>query len=301
MSVLEVEETPPSQYVNGVQFAWDATCIGRLKRCGRLRHYKLDGWSPKADRVALRFGIEYHRSLQDYDILMAENFSHDDALYDVIRALTMRLEDWNPDDPKRNRKTLVRSVIWYLEKHKDDPAKTLILSDGKPAVEITFNFELDWGPTQDQPYVLCGILDKVVRFNGDLFVMDHKTTTQSFGDHYWKQFTPDDQMTLYTLAGQTVFQAPVKGVIINAASVLVNGTNFERSIVYRTQEQLNEWIGGLKTWLPRQHEDVMNDTSCHQFGGCEFRDVCSKSPQVRDVFLKSKFEQVQPWNPLAPR
>jgi hypothetical protein len=45
----------------------------------------------------------------------------------------------------------------------------------------------------------------------------------------------------------------------------------------------------------------MNDTACDKYGGCEFREVCSKSPSVRDKFLKADFKQEEPWNPLIPR
>jgi hypothetical protein len=284
-----------------IQYAWDASSIGPLKLCGRLRHYKSQGWRPKEDSVHLRFGGEYHKCLQDYEVLKAEGFTHADAVFDVVKALTLRLEDWNPDHTKKNRKTLVRSVIWRLEKYRDDAAKTWIMSDGKPAVEITFNFPLDVGPTQDQPYVLCGKLDRIVVFNGDLFVMDHKTTTVSLTESYWKQFSLDDQMSLYTLAGKVVFQAPIKGVIVDAAQILVGGTNFDRGIVYRTQQQLDEWIENTVGYLNRQNDNMMNTASCiTRYGPCEFLDVCTKTPQVRERFLKSGFQQVAPWNPLNP-
>ena len=66
----------------------------------------------------------------------------------------------------------------------DDPAETYTKSDGKPAVELSFRFELDWGPgylgdtdSVTHPYLLCGHMDRVVSFNDQLFVMDHKSTT----------------------------------------------------------------------------------------------------------------------------
>jgi len=302
------EDEVPSPYIpdTNIQFAWDATSIEQLKRCGRLRNYKSKGWISKADNIHLRYGGEYHKCLQDYEILKAEGFDHRDCLFDVIRSLLYRIQDWDPDDSKKNRSTLIRSVIWYLEKFKDDPAKTWIMPNGKPAVEIEFNFALDYGPTDDQPYVLCGKLDRVVEFNGDLFVMDHKTTTLGLGEYYWKQFTPNNQMTLYTLAGKIVFDAPIKGVIVNAAQILVGGTVFERNIIYRTQEQLDEWLDDLGFHLRRAEEYARedywphNDTACDKYRGCEFREVCGKTPQVRHHFLNANFEQVEPWNPLKP-
>ena len=305
MSMIEeevVEEFSP--YIPGtdIRYAWDASSIEPLKRCGRLHHYRSQGWRSSEDNVHLRYGSEYHQSMHDYEVLRAEGFTHRDAMFDVVRALTLRLDGWNPDHPKKNRQTLLRTVIWHMEKYENDHAQTWIMSNGKPAVEITFNFPLDFGPTADQPYVLCGKLDRIVVFNGDLFVMDYKTTTISLNDSYWKQFRMNDQMSLYTLAGKIVFQAPIKGVIVDAAQILVGGTNFERGIVYRTQDQLDEWVDNLRFYLDNQNSNAMNDASCiTRYGPCEFLEICGRTPQVRERFLKSSFVQEEPWNPLQPK
>ena len=309
MSVEElvVEEVEPSPFIEGtnIQYAWDSTAIDRVKQCGRLHHLKSEGWRGKGQSVHLRFGHEYHRCLQDYEILRAEGFEHRDAMEDVIRALLFRIVDWNPEHKQKNRETLVRTVVWYLEKHKDDMAKTWIMADGKPAVEVTFSFELDFGPTDDQPYVLCGKLDRIVVFAGDLFVMDRKTTSWPLNPRYWGQFTPNNQMTLYTIAADALqSDAHVKGTIIDAIQIMQSETRCVRSITYRTQEQLTEWLDDLTYWLGvaqyYAHSNYwpMNDTACRM---CRFRDICSKDPGVREKFLEGNFERGERWNPLVPR
>ena len=45
----------------------------------------------------------------------------------------------------------------------------------------------------------------------------------------------------------------------------------------------------------------MNPSSCGNYGGCEFRHICSKSPQVREMFLKGDFSKGAVWNPLERR
>lgn len=300
-----VDEDTFSPYIPGtdIRYAWDASSIEPLKRCGRLHNYKSQGWRPREESVHLRYGSEYHKTFYDYEVLKASGLSHRDAVFDAVHALTQRLGDWNPDHPKKNRETLIRSVIWHMEKYEDDQAETWMMSDGKPAVEVTFNFPLDFGPPgHDQPYVLCGKLDRIVVFNGDLFVLDYKTTTLSLTDSYWKQFRMDDQMSLYTLAGKVVFQAPIKGVVVDAAQILVGGTNFERGIVYRTQDQLDEWVENLRFYLDNQNSNTMNTASCiTRYGPCEYLEICGRTPQVRERFLKNSFVQEEPWNPLLPR
>ena len=78
-------------------------------------------------------------------------------------------------------------------------------------------------------------MDRVVSFNDQLFVMDHKTTITTPSQYYFNQYEPHNQMTLYTIAGQVVLNAPIKGVIVRAAQILLDkehrvglGTDFEQ-------------------------------------------------------------------------
>jgi hypothetical protein len=301
-----------------IQFAWDSTSLGLLKTCPRKYQYEIiQGWSSRDESIHLRFGIEYHTALQDYAVSMATGIRHEDAIHDTVRALHGRVFDWTPDRNTRagrykNRETLVGLVIDYLDHFVDDPAETFVLDNGKPAVELSFRFELDWEPsTGDQPYLLSGHLDRVVNFNDSLYVMDRKTSMSTLSGYYFDQWTPSNQMTLYSLAGKVVLNSPVKGVIIDAAQVLLEKPNaFARGFAYRTEDQLLEWQEDLQGWLAlaehyaRTNYWPMNDTACGMYGGCKFRDVCSKSPQVREQYLRAQFDQLpqeERWNPLRAR
>ena len=231
----------------------------------------------------------------------------------------------------KNRETLVALVVDYLDHFDPDPAETYIKSDGTPAVELSFRFELDWGPRageckdglepgdvgypgpsyESQPYLLCGHLDRVVSFNDQLLVMDRKTTTTTLSGYYFNQYEPNNQMTLYTLAGKIIMGAPIRGVIIDAAQILLEKPNaFARGFTYRTEDQLEEWLADLRVLLENAERYAendywpMNDSSCDKFGGCRYRDICSKSPSVRERFLAADFEKLEPdqrWNPLKSR
>lgn len=327
-----------------IQYAYDSTTLGLLKTCPRLYQYTMiDGYVAKGESIHLRFGQEYHQALQDYDIARAEGIDHEDAIHSSISELVRRTHDWSVDETVKpgkykNRQTLVSLVLDYLDHYVDDPAETYIKSDGKPAVELSFRFELDWGPesaqthgspeldedaaklvamganpgpTSGQPYLLCGHMDRVVTFNDQLFVMDHKTTVTTPSQYYFDQYEPHNQMTLYTIAGQVVLNAPVKGVIVRAAQILLDKENrFVSGFTLRTADQLDEWMNDLRLHLERAEDYAtrgywpMNDTACDKFGGCKFRGVCSKSPSVREIYLKSDFEQLpreEIWSPLRSR
>lgn len=320
----------PSPFIEGtfIQYAWDSTSLEWFKRCPRLYQYQMiEGYRPKGESIDLRFGIEVHQALHDYDLSRAAGVNHDDSVHDVIQELVLRVADWDPaieeygDKAKyKNRDTLIRSVIWYLDHYKNDPAKTVIMSDGKPACEVSFRFELDWGvevttvddeegkgQTLFQPYLLCGHLDKVVEFNGELLTKDVKTLKSTPSSYFFDQFEPHNQMTLYTLAGKVLFDMPVRGVIIDAIATQIEGTQFNRGVTYRTPDQLDEWLKDLRFWTGKAEDYAaegywpMNDTACDKYGGCAFRGVCSKSPSVRQSFLDSDFTKEDPWNPLKPR
>lgn len=339
MESEQVLQTEPAEaqscFLSGTQtqFAWDSTSLELFKRCPRLYQYvMLEGWEPHGEGIHLRFGIEYHQALHDYEVYRAQHdLNHDEAVCATIHDLLVRCKDWDPDprtpsEEKKSKKNLLRTVVWYLDQFKDDPAKTVMLDNGRPALEVSFRFQLDWGPKsalegiagsvgyeQTQPYLLCGHLDRVVSFQGDLFVMDRKTSGGALGQYYFAQYHPHNQMSLYTLAGQVVLNTPVRGVIIDAAYIFDQWTAaapFSRGVTYRTKDQTDEWLNDLAWWLgvaegcSRNGYWPMNDTSCDKYGGCRFRDICNKSPHVREKYLQSSFKQLPKedrWNPLRPR
>jgi hypothetical protein len=333
-----------SPFLSGtkIQYAWDSTSLGHLKICPRLYQLiMIEGWASNEESVHLRFGQEYHHALQDYDISRASGIKHDDAVHDTVRELLVRTSDFDPDHKTKTRTSLVRTVIWYLDQFKNEQTHTHILADGKPAVELSFRFELDWGPQHayksvtekevygegsdepidvvktGQPYILSGHLDRVVSLNDDLFVMDRKTTTAAPGTWFFSQFEPDNQMSLYSFAGQVVMGTPVRGVIIDAAQILVDESRFGRGFTYRTPAQTQEWLTDLRYWLTLAEQYAinnywpMNDKSCGHYrsekddrSGCPFRGICGKDPSVRETFLKTQFTKLAPedrWNPIKPR
>ncbi len=303
-----------------IQYAWDSTSLGYLKTCPRLYYYHMvEGWTTKEESIHLRFGTEYHRALQDYDLSVAAGIKHDDAVHDVVQELMLRTAGWWDDDDvaemrgsakNKTRRSLIRTVIWYLDKYQHDGAKTLILSTGKPAVELSFRFELDLPASEGHPYILCGHLDKVVTIADELYVVDYKTSAYAPTSWFFDKFEPHNQMTLYTLAAKTILHAPVRGVIINAVRVDWDTSEFGRGITQRTDDQLKEWLNDLNFYLALAREYAsaevwpMNDTACDMFGGCRFRNVCSKSPAVRERFLEASFIKLpeeERWNPLRAR
>lgn len=309
---MDVTNTSPFIEGTHYQWAWDSTSLSWLKECPRKYQYTMiDGWRLIGDSIHLKFGILYHSALEAYDRLrITEDLSHDDALEAIVDYLLKKTwEDgkpWETNHSKKNRDTLLRSVIWYLDEFQNDPAKTIILPDGKPAVELSFKMEINHDAPDGNTYVLSGRLDRLVRFGDEPYVMDRKTTGSTLGSYYFSEYSPHNQMSLYTLAGRVVFATPVAGVIIDAAQIAVGFSSFGRGITTRSAAQLDEYLENTVHWLKQAERYAaegywpMNEMSCHKYGGCPFREVCNKSPEIRGDYLKTYFEK-KPWNPLEVR
>ncbi len=319
---MNVAAMPSPQYLPGthLRIAWDSTCLGALKQCPQYYKYTIiDGYVAKDENIHLRFGGEYHSAIQDFENFRANGLQFEDALRETIRSLLQRIKDWDPDTGTKagtykNPRTLLQLVVDYFDNYREDAAKTIILENGRPAVELSFKFELDFGPTAypDIQYLLCGHLDRVVTINDNVFVVDHKTSQSTIGDYWFKGFAPNNQMTLYTFAGKVVMDMEVKGIVIEGAQIGLQDftTKFARGFTYRSDDLIDEWLADLEYWLNAAEAFAeaehwhQNDQACGMYGGCRFRDICSKNPSVREHYLKSDFIQLpedERWDPTKAR
>lgn len=305
--------TPKAFDASGIQFAWDSTSIKLAETCLRKYEYRMiHGWTREDKSVHLLFGGWYAAALERYYKLRAEGMSYDDATNEVVsQALyeTWHYDEegqsigpWVSDHNTKTRENLIRTIVWYLDQFGDeDTMRTVINSEGTPLVEHTFALDADNG------IILSGHLDRVVEYAGHPYVQDQKTTGSTITARFFDQFSPDTQMSLYTFAGQAIFGIPVKGVVIDGAQIAVGFTRFERGFTFRTEPQLNEWYDGamrtieLAQRATRENYFPMNPSSCNNFGGCEFRGICSRSPEVRDNFLRADFVRGERWDPLKAR
>lgn len=293
-----------------LQLTWDSVSLGALKTCPRL--YELSivrGYTPMLQAVDLAFGLWMHKAREIYYHARAQSASHDDAidlaLDFVLKAtwLRERGRPWPSDHPTKNRYTLARSIVWYLDHWENDPLQTLILANGKPAVELTFRFALDHHATTGEAFHLAGHLDRVGTMDGTTYLSDLKTTGHTLTPQYYDQFTPDNQMSLYTFASRVVYSLPVGNIIIDAVQVALTFTRFARGMIQRNTEQLDEWYVDLGAWLgvaetyARANHWPMNERACFR---CAFRGICAKPPSVRDDWLRAGFTQ-RVWDPQIAR
>lgn len=297
-----------------LQIHWDSTSLGTLIECPRKYYYSIIwGFSPRDESVHLTFGILYHQSLEFYDHAKTRGLSHKQSMLMAVRFAMKATwnnklnRPWSSDHKMKNRLTLIRTVIWYLIQFEDDPLQTIILPNGKPAVELSFRFRSDYCAPTGEQYHLCGHLDRVAAAGPDVWICDRKTSMYAIDENFFSKFTPDHQMSTYDFAGKVVYNLPTRGIIVDAAQVLVTLSRFERGLVPRTDGQRDEWYGETVRFnlemAAKYAESGLwprNEKACGHYGGCPFRSICGRDPSVREQWLRASYVQ-RLWDPLQVR
>jgi len=295
-----------SSFDSNGQFAWDSTSITLAETCLRKYYYSMiRNIEPVDESVHLIFGELYASALERYHKLIAENIPHEDAVISTVHTALIDSYSRDFDSDVKTRPNLIRTIVWYLDTYKDDPQyETWTLSNGEPAVEHSFTLNVD------EKIILCGHLDQVVRDRetDDKFIKDQKTSKYTLSDYYWRGFSPNTQVSMYTLAARILYQTPIKGIIIDAAQIKVGGTSFARKLILRTEAQLREWYNSARYHIDAARNAYqkdfypMNTSACGNYGGCPFRELCSRPESVREQFIKADFKsRDEPWSPIERR
>lgn len=295
---------------SGLQFAWDSSSLELAMACPRKYYYRMiANITPRDSSVHLIFGGIYAKALETFYRLRAQGVSYESSLQSVIRLALNLSWDRETNQPvvfessAKTRSTLIRSIVWYLEEfgvEDDSPITTAYLSNGAPAVELSFALEFA------DDLIYCGHIDRVVEYMGAKYWLDNKTTGSALTSYLFGRYTMSSQFMGYTWAGQTILHSPIRGGIIDAAHIAVGATNFARQPITYTAERIEEWhdnardIISLMRSYTAERKFPMNLASCENYGGCPYKILCSTSPSIRDNYAQSNFVPAI-WDPLTPR
>lgn len=331
-----------------LQLAVDSTSLGAYKTCPRYYFYNIVcGYQPRSESVHLTFGLLMHGSVERYHHSKAGGASHADSLDSALdwclRSTWEKAVNrgWLSNDSYKNRYTLLRTLVGYLDKYgENDALQTIILDSGKPAVELSFSFDSGYSSRlTGEPFLFCGHLDRLATLNGVPYIPDVKTTKSELNARYWSGHNPSNQFGMYLLAGEIVYKLPVKGLIVDGAQVLVGDSRFDRHLITKDQFQMDEFYRSTGMWLRRMEDSAeeasqiqapllesiyaseqreatkeqldyieaakaaaypMNETSCSKYNGCDFQNICSRSPSARKQWLETGFKR-RVWDPLQRR
>ena len=290
--------------------AWDATRLSSLMSCKRRFYYgHVKQLRPSANAgfsIDLEFGTAWHESLRTFDSATCAGHPPQKALIEAIKRALELTAEW-PEaqvSPAKNRTSLIRALVWYVEQFGDGVLKPLLV-DGKPALEVSWKFPLF--PDTPRP-LLCGNMDGIVEFGGEVWVLERKTTGSALSSFYWAKYAPNLQVDLYCLAARTLWpEMNIKGVILEAMQTGAGFARFERRLFLRTPFQMGETLEAVRHAVseargdPEELEARPNFASCMNPGPCPFRAVCmSGSRQIRQWTLDTQYApREKPWNPLA--
>ena len=273
---------------SGKQEVWTASMIDTVQSCKRLYYYKfikkvVPVGSQSVDQV---FGGYFAAGIERfYYYTLEASLPLEEALEQTVYDLLVGTADVhtlrNSTTPK-NRRNLIAVLIHYID--------TYAVHD-LPHVKSTEQaFSL---PITDD-IIFEGRLDLLKKVNDVYSILDQKTTGGSIGPTYFKLWTPNNQMSMYLLAGTTLFPYPIKHIILDAVQITARKIDFARGIISRTTRQLEEWITGTTSVIketrnldPVEEQDwPQNPKACGYFRGCEYRDICSACPSIRHAYLE---------------
>ena len=283
--------------VTGAQTRVNASTFQVFKACPRKYLYGvLLARGKGSDDPDLRFGSLIHAAKAIFETNKARGAEHDMALQGAFRFLLT--ETWDTrlakpgftEDPLKNRATLLRTFVWYIDQYREDACVTAALPNGKPAVEVAFEFDSGVRGVADEQVTFVGTIDRIVTFNGTTFVSDTKTSSNA---KYLtaRNYTPDGQFSLYVAAASVCFGIEADGILLDGIEVGPNATSFRREIVPRPREVIEEWLDDARVHLRRlseafqRNEWPQNDAACGMYGGCRFRGVCGASSAEREDIL----------------
>ena len=298
-----------SKQLPSAQLQVNSSSLGPFKVCPRKYEYEVLRGLTSGDTLSvhLTFGTLVHEGLERYEKLRQNGGEHEEALRAVVAEALEKTWNsklgraWISGHADKNRLSLIRSLVWYLDKWNEDGEnyETLVLKDGSPAVELKFEFDSGWrSPVTGERVSFYGSLDRIVLVKSleKKYILDTKTT--GYGVKYQgfaEKFTPDNQFSLYALAGRVAFGEEVEGVVLDGVEVKASVTNFARTIVGRTERQLQEWLRDSHWWLTQMHRCAeegywpQNDKSCGMYGGCEWRGICSEPDGLlREAALRAR-------------
>ena len=278
---------------NPRQIIWDSSSLSTFLACPRL--YKLSnllGYKLKMYAPVTGFGSAVHDGFEVLDRCKFEKKNKEEAVLEAVTHIIKKCgEDLNRSaDKARGLEAAMRTIVWRAEEYWEDTLKIATMPNGAPCLEQ--RFEVPFGV---QGHRLSGRIDKIVELDNRLYLCDTKTTKTSLTDLYFRNFQPNNQIYAYIWAARNILGLDIAGFIVDAVQTGVNFCRFNRSIFNVSQPSIDEWytdvqyaIGLADAYSINKYYPA-NFTSCGNYGGCKFREVCAESPEHRKIILDEDF------------
>lgn len=179
---------------------WDYSTISSFQTCRKKYYWEhVRNLRPKVKGTALAFGGAVHEGLDAY--YKNIGLGVEEALRLAKDAFSKNYQNREGDE-LRTVENGIKMLEWYAKKYVSEP----FIVEGKPESGFVFFIgDILYG----------GRIDLPVTWDGNLWIMEHKTTTRLTGG-YFDQFELDKQVTGYIIAAEEYYQErKVMGCIVN--------------------------------------------------------------------------------------
>jgi len=250
---------------------YDASCISDYLSCPKLFYYRwIRELLPIEEAPPLVFGRVIHTALLSW--YTTHNLE-----------LALKCLEEIPKDIGDDRRTKEHASVILTEYTKRYTSEPYTIKQS----EVEFAIDMSNGRTYS------GRIDQIVEWNGQMYVKDHKTTSQ-LGLSFYRSFRPSVQMDGYCYACRELCGS-CSGVIINGISVAANPKErFGRDISSRTAQELDRFKEQFGKWCEQIEISVLkkdffsNYTSCSHWGQCNYLELCIYGEDERTLELKFK-------------
>jgi hypothetical protein len=266
----------------------DNFALEQFETCPRKYFLRVvKGYVPRTTNAAIAFGVQFHEGLAAW----YRSGSPKEALQAIA-------EKWTHDVPPDDHRTLNRCLETFAAYVREYPREAfrVVGAPSAPLVEVGFTLDTGLG------FSYGGIMDAVIARGDEVFVMDHKTTSQ-LGEQYFQQYKPNNQISGYVWGATCLTGKTVNGALINAIGVLKSENKFRRGFITRSPQDINDWLCDVAEVV----EDIRRaftmgfwrkrTTGCvTRYGRCMYHDVCALADgKTRERYLDQEFEK-KPWS-----
>lgn len=256
----------------------------------------------KGDSIAPAptFGKAWHKSM---DVVWATLCNKESEEGLVKRAYEAFEEEWTSEgfpgllditeDEEADLKARTPfTALGMIEEYI--PIRRSFLHDAELlAVEKPFLVPL----SSDEDLWYCGVLDKIIRYQKRVYIVDHKTSSAyavkgGFQASFTESFSPDTQIDGYAYAGRMLYGDEFKGIFIDGALVHKKVHDAYCLLpIERQKAQIDSWLWETLDKIKRIELDkkralavnvneylpafVKNTQSCWNFNTpCTYTDLC---------------------------
>lgn len=334
-------QLPPLPLIDNCLFIDNSSWMEGMNSCYRYLEYRsLRLRVPSAEKPSLNFGSAIHLCLEHRYLNHAHNPVDDKYYNDIGQILT----DFYADHPVPADDW--RTMIWAMEvmrryngKYDVEPFQLLVDKDGKPLVELSFGLPLAVYDTESgilRPWtgvaspheikiVYSGKIDLPIVQEGNIYIMDHKTTSM-LGNMFWDEMRMSSQQRGYVWSFEQLTGKRLHGYYINAIRTKVppqyvlDGKPSRSGKALTPESWWNESLqrerfllqpGEGQAWLANTLDLIdefffhyrrgympQKTKWCAFYGRCPYYEVCQLHPDDRLFLLQSGQFVDNTWSPL---